>query len=491
MDIVCDVVKKTLGPAGRNVIIERKGKTPMITNDGVAVAREIILKDEIEDLGAQAVINVATKTNEEVGDGTTTSMVLAQAIVDKVFKKMAEDKLAITGGDNVMDISRQIDIEREDIVKKLEKLAKPIKDKKDVQDVAVIALENEEVGMAVGEMVHKVGKDGFISVEDGYGTKTKSEVVPGMKVVGTYISEALATNHRKEAVIDNPMILITNKTIDTQIELKTIADGLLKQGKTSLVVIAAGYGPEILPFAVVNKIKKSFFLLAIKAPALTSNEMEDVACYTGSRFFDKSKDLDIKDSTMTTDDFGRAKKIMVDRNHVFIMDGKGDKNEIEERIQALKVERDDVEKADPMKKRIDRRIASLSGGVGMIEVACKTDIEREYLRMKVEDAVCACKAAMEEGVVKGGGLALKEIAEKMPKGSIIKEPIEEPFNQIRANAGKDVEIPDTVIDPMKVVKSCLENACSFAKTFILTSSAIAWKREDLKGELKRAMRPEI
>jgi len=483
IDKVCDVVKLTLGSAGRNVIIERPGRVPRITNDGVSVARQIILQDPVEDLGAQSVINVAVKTNQEVGDGTTTSMVLAQKIVDKVWKKLAESEHLIRKEGNVMDIYRQIDKECQEVVEKIKKISRPVKKKEEVERVAIVSLENEEMGKKVAEIINKLGKYAHVSVEEGFASETRTEVVSGMKIKGKYISEKLAITPRKEAIIEDPLILVFKGQIETQFELKAVCDGLLKQGKTSLVVIADSFSKEIEPFAVINLQKKSFYCLCVKAPSLTTEEMEDVAIYTGATFFDPAQDRDFRKLGVTMDDFGRAKKIVVDRNDTFIIQGKGDKKKIQERIEDLK-EQQKLEKTDMFRKRIGRRISALSGGVGLIEVGTETDVERGYLKLKVEDAVCACKAAMEEGIVPGGGLCLKRIADEMPNDSLLKEALSAPYEQIQENAGESLKIDERkIIDPAKVVRVALQNACSFAQTLITVEAAIALNRADPLKEL--------
>ena len=491
IDLVANIVGGTLGPAGQNVVIEAKGlgwgrtRAPVITNDGVSIARQIVLEDEIEDMGAQSLIDVAVKTNEMVGDGTTTSVVLAHAIIDKIFKKLDEEKLLLKGGINIRDFYNQVNESCAKVVEKLKAMAKPIKEKKDIENVAMISLANEELGKMVAGMVHKIGKDGLITVEEGYGYETKTELVSGMKKVGSYLNEQLMTNSRKEAVLKDPIILVMSGRIEDQTKLKGVCDWLLKNQKKELVVICEGYSKEIAPFVVFNKIKAVFYCLAIKAPALTISELEDVAIYTGAKFIDQNQGMNLEHLEMT--DLGRAEKIVVDKDDIFIVKGKGDKKAIDERIEKLKVERDEVEKTDMFKKKIDKRIASLSGGVGLIEVAAKSDAETEYLLRKVEDSVLACKAAMEEGIVKGGGLALKEINDELPKDDILKDILDKPYEKIQENAGGQLEIGDNVIDPVKVVRVALENACSMAGIFITVQCAIAWKKNKLTDELGKLL----
>ena len=492
IDLVAKVVGGTLGPAGQNVVIEAKGlgwgraRAPVITNDGVSIARQIVLEDEIEDMGAQSLIDVAIKTNEMVGDGTTTSVVLAHAIIDKIFKKLDEEKLLLKGSTNVRDFYRQVNESCAKVVEKLKTMAKPIKEKKDIENVAMISLANEKLGRIVADMVHKIGKDGLITVEEGYGYETKTELVSGMKFVGSYLDEQLMTNPRKEAVLKDPIILVMNGRIEEQPKLKSVCDWLLKNQKKELVVICESYSKEISPFVVLNKIKGVFYCLAVKAPALTTSQLEDVAIYTGAKFIDQNQGMNLEHLEMI--DLGRAEKIVVDKDDTFIVKGKGNKKAIEERIEKLKVERDEVEKTDMFKKKIDKRIASLASGVGLIEVAAKSDAETEYLLRKVEDSVLACKAAMEEGIVKGGGLALKEINDELPKDDILKDILTKPYEKIQENAGGQLEIGENVIDPVKVVRVALENACSMAGIFITVQGAIAWKKGKIVDELSELIK---
>jgi len=485
IDQVAEIISSTLGNAGKNVIIERKGlgwgKTgaPIIINDGFATAQQIVLKDEIENLGAQSLIDVAVKTNEMVGDGTTTSVVLAHAIIDKIYKKLQEEKLLLKRG-NAINYYKQITESCKNVIAKLKEMSRPIKTKKDIENVAIVSLENEELGKVVAEMIDKVGKDGFINIEDGFGTKIRTEVISGMKFIGHYLDERLATNNRKEAIIKEPLILVYNGQIENIATLKEICDWLLKNQKRDLTIICEGYAKEVAPFVVLNALQRIFMCLAIKAPSLTTEQFEDVAVYTGAKFFDKNQEMEL--THLEFSDFGRAEKIIVSKDDVFIVKGKGKPELIKERIEKLK-EQKEIEKVSMFKKKIEQRIASLANGVGLIEVTANTEGEQEYSRGKIEDAVLACKAALEEGIVKGGGLALKEINDQLPENDILKGTLDAPYEKIRENSGEEGKIPENIIDPTKVVRIALENACSFAGVFANTNSAIAWHKSKLSDEL--------
>lgn len=489
IDIVAEIIGKTLGHGGKNVIIERKGLgwgrtgAPLIINDGYYTAQHIVLKDEIENLGAQSLIDVAVKTNGMVGDGTTTSIVLGHAIVDKIFKDLKDENLLAGGSVKKRHYYREIKSSCQNVVSKLKEMARPVKTRENLENVAIVSLENEEMGKIVAGMAWKVGKDGFINIEESEGTETKTDIIPGMKFEGTYVDESLVTNNRKEAILKDPMILVYNGRIEEYMMLKErICDWLMKNQKREVVIICEGYSREITPFVAVNKTRGVFYCLALKAPALTSERFEDIAVYTGAKFIDKNQNMNIDHLEMT--DFGKAEKIVVNKDDVFIIKGKGEKEEIKKRIEKLKSERE-VEKTDMFKKKIERRIASLAGGVGLIEVAAYTEGERDYLMGKVEDAVMSCRTALEEGIVKGGGMALKEIDDKLPKDDILKDILKVPYEKIKENAGEadDWEIDEKIVDSVKMIRVALENACSFAGVFCETETAMAWKKSKLADEL--------
>jgi len=488
IDIVANVVKSTLGSCGKNALIEWKRRAPVVTNDGISIAREIFLRDELENLGAQTLIEVGNKTNEMVGDGTTTSMVLAWAIINEMMKDEIEGELLIKNKTNLMEKYRQVKTEQKKVIEELNKMAIPVKDKETMIRVASLSVENEELGKMIADIREKIGINGFISVEENFGYETEYEITSGMKVPGTYAATWMITHlEKKQAIFEDCPILILNQNIETGKDLmrnpatfEGIINDLLQSGESRLVIMAPKFLNPALLSLYIAATRSNFKTLAVKIPALTNEEIEDIAIYTGARFLDKDKG-DTADKAVK-EDLGRVEKIIVTKDDIFIIGGKKNRKAIKERIDALK-EQKKLEKTDMFKKRLERRIASLSGGVGLIKVGARTDTERTYLKLKVEDGDYALKAAMEEGVVPGGGLALKKIADKMPKGSILKEALKIPYLQIQENAGGKLEIGKDVLDPVKVTKTALENACSLAGIFITIESAIAMPRSDLEDEI--------
>lgn len=482
IDAVADIVKKTLGPQGRNVIIEMQKSVPRITNDGVSVAREVVLKDEIEDLGAQAVIDAAVKTNEQVGDGTTTSIVLSQAIVNEAIKRLDEKSSIIGSSCNLMEIKREIKKSCDEVIKKLGKVSKIIKTKDDLENVAITSIEDEKMGKIVADIVWKIGKDGYVGVEDSYLQETETNVIPGMKFFGKYAAPFMATNNRKEAVFRAVPILITNESIDDPNYLKTLSEAVMRHGRDQFVLFAPSYSIEVLSAIYNTHNKANFSILAVKTASLTNEELEDIACYTGAKFIDREKDMSV--NTAIFEDLGYARKVISTQDETIVIDGRGEQEDLKERI--IKIREGYKVDSDPMfKQKMERRVASLSGGIGMIKVGSKSDIEKGYIRLKVEDGVYATKAALQEGVVKGGGLALKDIADKLPKDDILKGALSVPYEQIQENAGGKLEIGD-VLDPTKVVRIALENACLLAGILITTESAIAWHRPSLIEDIQEA-----
>ena len=504
---VCDIVSKTFGPYARNVIIERSGKPPYICDDGITIARSLILEDEIENLGAQAAIDAAVRTNDMVGDGTTTTLVLVKAIVDEINKRFGDEEIANIEKANMVDIRKEIMGECEKVVAELKKMAKPLKNKKEIEGVAVISVQDSEYGKKIAEMVEQVGANGYIGVEEGFGYETEIEVVPGMSLPCKYISPMLATNERKEAIWEGALVLITNHKLQRYMELIPFVEEMMKKGKDSLVVIAPEYERNVIASMIAQSYKTTFKILGIKGAPLTEDELEDIATYTGGIFIDETKKMDfekilregyfeerqvldangnIKINREQKEFLGKARRVVADEEKTIIIEGGGNKKSIEKRIQLLKGGKE-ATKPDELKKKIERRIASLAGGVGMIRVASKTTLETRYLKQKIEDAVYATKAAMEEGVVPGGGLALLQIAKKMPE-SILAEALKSPYNKIQESAGGKLAIGKGILDPAKVTRTALENACSLAGMFITTDSAVAWERGGLKEEFDNILK---
>jgi chaperonin GroEL len=470
VDYVADIVGKTLGPSGRNTILSTMGaKAPKITNDGISIAQEIVLDDEIEDLGAQTLINAAHKTNDRAGDGTTTTIVLARQLVNDGLEKIDDEHSLKNSSVNVMNLYREINELKTQVIEKLKKMAKPIKTKADYKKIAVTSVENDEVGGIIADMLDKLGKDAVISVEAGFDTEIHHDIVKGMKLHGSYASELLVTNDRKEAIKKDISVVVTNYDIETPQQLIPIVEALSKAGKTKVALFAPKFDKSIIPTIVVNKAKGIFDILPLKVPALTDAELEDIAVYTRSTFFDKNKDADI--TKIQLENIGNCDQIIANADDIAVLGGPGNVNA---RLKKLREEKEN-EKTDMMKLKYDKRIASLSGGIGVISVGGRTDIERNYLRLKIEDAVYATKAAIEEGVVPGGGLALQQIAKELGD-NILTKTLNAPYEQIKDNAGGNIEIDKDVLDPVKVTRIALENACSVAGILLTTESAIADKK---------------
>ena len=487
MSQVANLVRCTLGGISRSVMFEYKGRT-QVANDGMRIAQEVVLKDEVENLGAQAIIEVAIRQNEMAGDGTTTAMILTEAIIDEAMKKIGGvPDFMMTGGVNVLEIRRQIQKSCKNIIEKLKQSANPIATKEELEKVAAVSLDDEELGKIVAGMVWEVGKDGCVTVEEGFHPQTEYEVIKGMKFPGTYISDFLITNaQRKEAVWENTSIIVTNATIESFNDLKAIYWAVQeKMKKDKVAVIAWKFDKAMIPPIIMGNLKTPFKLLAIKA---SEAHLEDVAAYTGAVFLDTriiSPDKSVFEN-FTPDMVGRAEKVIASKDDIYIMGGGAKREDIKKITDNLKVQLL-MEKTEMFRKKLEKRIASLSSGIGLIQVGAMTEQEREYLRLKIDDAVCASKVALEEGVVKGGGLALKEIAEKLPDDDILKEPIMAPWRQIQKNAGGTLEISENIIDPLKVVRLALENACSEAGIFITTDGVIVWQRPDIENTLKKAL----
>lgn len=493
VNTIDELVGGTLGPSGRNRIIQRKYRSPLVTNDGVTIARHVYLKDEIEDLAAQTLVEIAMKTNDTVGDGTTTSIVIASELIRVCMGKIREAGPASPlnpSALNPMKMVRDIQLEAKKALAILEELKHELGEE-EIDNVIATSLEDLEYGKILGETIRAVGKDGYISVEDNWGTKygIDTEVVKGMRFLGTYASPYLANDRKKkEALWEDTLVLVTNERIEVVNVLGKVLKEMKEQGKTKLVIIG-GHSKNTEPFSkeVIRDIGRAMQVaitggvdpktgnpinalqvLLVKAPTLTSEELEDVAVFCNAKFIDQEKGERVRDSFFAH--LGTAKKIIVNEDDVNIIEGGGDATQ---RIEVLK-EQIKREKDPMFEEKTKRRIASLSAGVAIIRVGAATEQERTYLKYKLEDAVHAAKAALEEGVVQGGGLALKAVAERLGKESIIYEALMAPFNRIRSNAGVDeMEVPDTIVDPHKVVRLALTNAMSAAGTLITVDGAIA------------------
>ncbi|MEK7184765.1 MAG: chaperonin GroEL [Patescibacteria group bacterium] len=519
LDAVADAVKITLGPRGRNVVLDKGYGTPTITNDGVSIAKEITLKDKFENMGAEIIKEVATNTNNVAGDGTTTSVVLTQAIVNEGMKHT-------TMGVNAMGIKFGIEAAAKDVITALKSIAKPIKTDEEIRQVANISAESIELGNIIADTIKKVGKDGVVTVEESQTIGLESEVTEGIEFDKGYISPYLITNHeRMEAEYNDPSILITDSKISSIKEVLPLLEKLAQSGKKDLVIIAEDVDGEALSTFIVNKLRGTFNVLAIKAPGYGDRKkeiLEDIAVTVGATII--SEDIGIKFENAEINMLGKARRIISTKDNTIIVGGKGKKSDIEDRVSQLKQQKENIEsKYD--KEKIDERIAKLSGGIAVIRVGAATETEMKYLKLKIEDAVNATKAAIEEGIVIGGGVALIKAAQKVRDSllnkkhiskefdlgySIVLKAMESPLKQISINAGKDdgsvivekikngkgnagydalkdemVEdmIALGIVDPVKVTRLGVQNACSASAILLTTEAAIAEEPKEEKTRM--------
>ncbi len=518
IDQVADVVKVTIGPKGRNVILDRGYGAPMITNDGVSIAKEITLKNKFENMGAEIMKEVATKTNEVAGDGTTTSVVLAQAIITEGMKHT-------NMGLGVMGIRAGIESATADIVLALKASAKVIKTKDEIRQVAVISAESEEIGKIIADTINKVGKDGVVTVEESPSFGVESEVVEGIEFDKGYISAYMVTNaERMEAEYKDALVLITDKKISSIKDILPLLEKIAATGKKELVIIADDVDGEALTTLVINKLRGGFNVLAVKAPGYGDRKKEmltDIATVLGGQVV--SDELGLKLETVELTVLGKATKIISTKDSTVIVGGKGNKSDIAKRISQLKKQKDTASSKFDIEK-IEERIAKLSGGVAVIRVGAATETEMKYLKLKIEDAVNATKAAIAEGIVVGGGVALvkasQKVREKFAKGSatqndefrvgyeIVLNACEMPLRQIAINAGKgdgsivvehvkmakgnggydalkDEMVADMylsgIIDPVKVTRTGLQNASSASAILLTTEVAVTDEPEEKKS----------
>jgi chaperonin GroEL len=506
VNILADAVKVTLGPKGRNVVIEKSFGAPNITKDGVTVAKEIELSDKFENMGAQMVREVASKTNDDAGDGTTTATVLAQAI----FREGAK---IVAAGLNPMDVKRGIDKAVEAVITELKKLAKPIKDQKEIAQVGTISANNDPtIGNIIAQAMEKVGKEGVITVEESKTSETTLDVVEGMQFDRGYLSPYFVTNPDKmEAILDNPYILIYDKKISSMKDLLPTLEKVVQRSKP-LMIIAEEVEGEALATLVVNKLRGTIHVAAVKAPGFGDRRKEmlqDIAILTGGTVI--SEDLGHKLEQVRLEDLGQCRKISIDKDNTTIVDGAGKKADVEARVKTIRAQIGETT-SDYDREKLQERLAKLHGGVAVINVGAATEVEMKEKKARVEDALNATRAAVEEGIVPGGGTALLRAskvletmkgmnAEQQAGINIVKRAIEEPLRQIAFNAGLegsivvDKVIHNTtpsfgfnaltetyedlmaagVIDPAKVSRCALQNAASVASLMLTTETLIAEK----------------
>ena len=501
---LANTVKITLGPKGRNVVLDKKFGAPLITNDGVTIAKEIELEDPFENMGAQLVKEVATKTNDVAGDGTTTATLLAQAIVREGLRNVA-------AGANPMVVRRGIEAAVREAVEGLKELSVPVGSKQAIEQVAAISASDETVGKMIADAMEKVGKDGVITIEESKTMKTELNIVEGMQFDRGYCSAYMATDTDKmEAVLDNPMILITEKKISNIQEILPVLEQIAQSGR-KLLIIAEDVEGEALATLVINKLRGTFTCVAVKAPGFGDRRkamLQDIAILTGGQVISDELGMDLKDTTI--DMLGSAKQVKVDKEKTVIVEGAGDPSEIAARVKSIRAQIEETT-SDYDKEKLQERLAKLAGGVAVIAVGAATEVEMKDSKLRMEDALNATRAAVEEGIVPGGGVALlsvakrvkalaeKETGDKKTGIEIVLRALEEPIRQIAANAGVEGSViienirrnniegygydaaTDTygmmtekgIVDPTKVTRSALQNAASVAAMVLTTESIVA------------------
>jgi chaperonin GroEL len=510
VNTLANAVKVTLGPKGRNVLIEKSFGAPVITKDGVTVAKEIELKDKFENMGAQMVKEVASKTSDVAGDGTTTATVLAQAIYTEGVKMVA-------AGANPMDIKRGIDASVEAVVAELKNISKPIKEHSEIAQVGTISANNDKtIGNIIAEAMDKVGKDGVITVEEAKSMETSLDAVDGMQFDRGYLSPYFVTDaERMEVNMENPLILINEKKISNMKDMLPVLESVAKMGRP-LVIIAEDVDGEALATLVVNKLRGTLNVAAVKAPGFGDRRkamLEDIAVLTGGQVI--TEDLGIKLENVTVNDLGTAKRVVIDKDNTTIVDGDGDKEQLAARVKQIRTQIDDST-SDYDREKLQERLAKLLGGVAVINVGAATEVEMKEKKARVEDALNATRAARDEGVVPGGGVsflrcikaveALQLEGEQTLGKQIVIRALEEPVRQIAANAGMEgsvvVEkvkalegangfnaasetygdlVADGVIDPTKVSRTALQNAASVSGMLLTTECMIADEPEKEGG----------
>ncbi|GGC78247.1 chaperonin GroEL [Enterococcus wangshanyuanii] len=505
VDILADTVKVTLGPKGRNVVLEKSFGSPLITNDGVTIAKEIELEDHFENMGAKLVSEVASKTNDIAGDGTTTATVLTQAIVREGLKN-------VTAGANPLGIRRGIELATKTAVEELHNISTVVDSKEAIAQVAAVSSGSDRVGQLIADAMEKVGNDGVITIEESKGIETELDVVEGMQFDRGYLSQYMVTdNDKMEAVLENPYILITDKKISNIQDILPLLEQILQQSRP-LLIIADDVDGEALPTLVLNKIRGTFNVVAVKAPGFGDRRkamLEDIAVLTGGTVITDDLGLELKDTTI--ENLGNASKVVVDKDNTTVVEGAGEKAGIDARVQLIKNQIAETT-SDFDREKLQERLAKLAGGVAVVKVGAATETELKELKLRIEDALNATRAAVEEGMVSGGGTALvnviNKVAEVEAEGDvatgvkIVVRALEEPIRQIAENAGyegsvvvdklKNIElgigfnaangewvnmVEAGIVDPTKVTRSALQNAASVAALLLTTEAVVADKPE--------------
>ena len=503
VDVLANTVKVTLGPKGRNVVLEKAFGSPLITNDGVTIAKEIELEDHFENMGAKLVAEVASKTNDIAGDGTTTATVLTQAIVREGLKN-------VTAGANPVGIRRGIELATKAAVEELHRISRPVESKEAIAQVAAISSGSAEVGELIAEAMEKVGNDGVITIEESKGIETELDVVEGMQFDRGYLSQYMVTDNDKMiATLDNPFILITDKKVSNIQEIIPLLEQIVQQGR-ELLIIADDVDGEALPTLVLNKLRGTFNVVAVKAPGFGDRRkamLEDIAVLTGAQVITEDLGLELKDATLAQ--LGTAGKVVVSKDSTTIVEGAGSKELIANRVALIRAQAQDTT-SDFDREKLHERLAKLSGGVAVIKVGAATETELKEKKLRIEDALNATRAAVEEGIVSGGGTALVNVQKVVDAlelegdlatgAKIVSRSLEEPLRQIAENAGlegsvivarlKSEEkgigynaatdewvnmIEAGIVDPTKVTRSALQNAASVSALLLTTEAVVADK----------------
>ncbi|HVC75278.1 MAG TPA: chaperonin GroEL [Candidatus Micrarchaeaceae archaeon] len=510
IDIVASSVRITLGPKGRNVVLEKKFGAPTVTNDGVTIVREIELKDPMENTGAQLLREVATKTNDVAGDGTTTATLLAQTMINEGFRN-------VTAGANPMQLKIGIERAVEAVVEEIKRLSIPVKGHEDVAHVAAISSQSEQIGNLIADAMDKVGKDGVITVEDNQTMTTELEVVEGMQFDRGYSSAYMVTNpDRMEAVLEEPFVLITDRKISAIQDLLPVLERVVQQGKP-LLIVAEDVEGEALATLVVNKLRGTFTAVAVKAPGFGDRRkamLEDMAILTGGQVI--SEDLGLKLDQTKVEQLGKARRVTVTKDDTTIVEGAGKAEAIQARIKSIKSQVEETT-SDFDKEKLQERLAKLAGGVAVIKVGAATEVEQKEKKHRIEDALSATKAAVEEGIVAGGGTVLLNAQKKLDGGlglkddqltgvNIVRKSLEEPVRQIGINSGKEGSViveevrkgkpghgydalndkyvdmfAAGIVDPAKVTRSALQNAASIAAMVLTTEAMVTEIPEEKRG----------
>lgn len=511
IDKLANTVKVTLGPKGRNVVLERSYGSPLITNDGVTIAKDVELEDHFENMGAKLVSEVASKTNDVAGDGTTTATILTQALVHEGFKN-------VTAGANPVGIRRGMDQAIRKAVEALKEISVPVNAKESIANVAAISSGDQEVGQLIADAMEKVGQDGVITIEESQSMDTALDVVEGMQFDRGYLSQYFVTdNDKMEAVLDDPYILLTDKKISIIQDILPLLEQIVQQGK-SLLLVADDVEGEALPTLVLNKIRGTFNVVAVKAPGFgdrRKEQLEDLAVLTGGTVITEDLGLELKDTSI--DQLGQAARVTITKDDTTIVEGKGNKEQLEQRVAHIRKQIEETT-SDYDREKLQERLAKLAGGVAVVRVGAATESEQKERKLRIEDALNATRAAVEEGIVAGGGTAFMNIQDKVKEvvdslegdeqtgADIVVRALETPLRQIAENAGLEgsviVEhihdkdqgvgynaasgewvdmISDGVVDPTKVSRSALQNAGSVAGLILTTEAVVADHPEENAG----------